>query len=366
MTSPHDQPLSRRDARRAQQEDVSVRVEAYAPPANDKRPRSHATGAAPPSAPTEMTYRTEVRPRVPLYDERAATPVAPNFQPPPPVAPPVPPPVAPSAHPGERIRRRDFRPPPEGAPAAYVLPPGVLPQPPFVEQVTEPPFEHTLSRRELREMRAAEPELGATPHGAAAPLVIEPISIEPSVIEPVHSEPAPIRPPSGEPIPHQHAPVVLTSTGSHWSVGIHDDDDPFENTFSREVGSTASLNTNALVLPEMPAGSIAGPVAGTGEIIVTGMITMSHVVSSTGTFPTVHDRSDFDDLLDADDREIAAPDSAPVSALRAISSHTAAHTVMTGKPSSSNTVTTVLVASTVVMAVVAIGLFVVAVANGLF
>jgi hypothetical protein len=210
--------------------------------------------------------------------------------------------------------------------------------------------------------------------------------VAPALVEPVWSEP--VRPEPARPEPVQHAPVqvepvhvepelaqptvvhqapeVPTSTGSHWSTGIHDDEDPFENTFSREVGSATSLNTNALVLPEMPTGSIAGPVAGTGEIIITGMIAVSPLHASTGTVPTLHDSPDIDDLFDVDDREISAPDSAPVSALKAISSHTATHTVMTGKPSTSNTVTTVLVGSTVGMAVIAIGLFVIAAANGLF
>ncbi|MDO9590763.1 MAG: hypothetical protein Q7J04_06430, partial [Microcella sp.] len=122
------------------------------------------------------------------------------------------------------------------------------------------PIEQTLSRRQLRELRAAESS-SAVPPAASEPILIEPIPVEP-------------------------VPVVSTSTGSHWSVGIHDNDDPFENTFSREVRSTSSLSTNALVLPQMPTGGIAGPVAGTGEIIVTGMIAVSGIVASTGTVPT--------------------------------------------------------------------------------
>jgi hypothetical protein len=329
-----------------------------------------------------MTYRTQVRPRVPHYDEQALAPapVVEHRDPAQQVAPPVAPPAM-TVHGAERVRRRDFRPPAvSDQPTTHVASPTfdapleyhtqltaraapapiqAPPEPPTAHVIGVPPaalepvVEQTLSRRELRELRAAQAGEGAPDLAMheSAPILIDPVVVEPELVHPA---------------PLDRVPVVPTSTGSHWSTGIHDDEDPFENTFSREVGSATSLNTNALVLPEMPTGSIAGPVAGTGEIIVTGMITVSPLHSSTGAVPTVHDSPDIDDLFDVDDREVSAPDSAPVSALKAISSHTAAHTVMTGKPSSSNTVTTVLVASTVGMAVIAIGLFVVAAANGLF
>ncbi|MBX9470639.1 hypothetical protein [Microcella sp.] len=413
MTSPHDQPLSRRAARRALEAERAG-VETFAQPPGDGRTASGRSGATPASvpssAPTDMTYRTQVRPRVPHYDERTV-PAMPTIETPAPIHQ-APPPVAPPAlseHGAERVRRRDFRPPAvsDEAPASVesptfdtpleyhtqlshrpVVPPAVVdpPVPPAhvitVPETEQPatadrPVEVTLSRRELRELRAAQapavvPAPAESPPPAAeTPTLVEPVRqapVDPAPVhhapvlnEPLHVEPELVQPPVVRP-----TPVVPTSTGSHWSTGIHDDEDPFENTFSREVGSATSLNTNALVLPEMPTGSIAGPVAGTGEIIITGMITVSPMHASTGTVPTLHDSPDLDDLFDADDREVSAPDSAPVSALKAISSHTATHTVMTGKPSTSNTVTTVLVASTVGMAVIAIGLFVVAAANGLF
>lgn len=418
MTSPHDQPQSRRAVRRALEAE-NAGVESFAQPTNDRRSqagRSSGTpSSVPSSAPTDVTYRTQVRPRVPHYNERtvSAMPVVERAELSHRTSPPVAPPSVPE-HDVERVRRRDFRPRVvDDEPQTHAMPPtydtpldyhtqlthrppapatdGPPPVPPahvvddrpaVPDVASEPAIEQTLTRRELRELRAAQ--LATTPESAAlayAPGQVEPSRVEPNrvdsglvdpvpvepvhlaaiLIEPVFVEPEPAQAAATAPVPH-----VPTSTGSHWSVGIHDDEDPFENTFSRQVGSTMSLNTNALVLPEMPTGSIAGPVAGTGEIIVTGMIAVSPLQASTGTVPTLHDSPDLDDLFDADDREVSAPDSAPVSALKAISSHTSSHTVMTGKPSSSNTITTVLVASTVGMAVIAIGLFVVAAANGLF
>lgn len=450
MTSPNDQPLSRRAARRAEQSEQGelVQADVFAQPTQSGFAVTHYSAgtpaSVPSSAPTDMLYRTQVRPRVPHYDDRSAStipdviPAAPRET----VAPVAPPPV--STQSGERVRRRDFRPPsaPAGSEtgdrfgtfdtpleyhtqlsvqpeamvhvespslmpaspaidpialsaqpeAGYDVPPrapSASPRPEYATPGDNLPVEQTLSRRELRELRAAndaqatggtvgalttteellaaypaprvEPSFPASPVSEVASLRQQPLA--PSLVEPIHAEPVRDEPGRAEP---QRTEVGSPATGSHWSVGIHDDEDPFENTFSREVGSTTSLNTNALVLPEMPTGSIAGPVAGTGEIIVTGRIEVSHLVSSTGTVPTLHDSPDIDDLFDINDREIAAPDSAPVSALKAISSHTASHTAIAGKPQRTNTVTTVLVAVTVVMAVVAIGLFVIAAMNGLF
>jgi hypothetical protein len=149
-------------------------------------------------------------------------------------------------------------------------------------------------------------------------------------------------------------------------VGAHDDEDPFANTFSREVGS-GTHSTNALVLPQMPESNLSGPVTGTGELIVTGMIEMPRILASTGATPLAHDSAEVDDYIEPGDVELASSNAAPVSALRAVSGHTSPNSMMSGKPQrNSSTLTTVLVASTVVMAVVAIGLFVLAAVNGLF
>lgn len=162
------------------------------------------------------------------------------------------------------------------------------------------------------------------------------------------------------------SPSGSTATGSHWSTGFSEPaDDPFENTFSRQVGS-ASVSTNALVLPEMPTGSLTGAVPGTGEIIITGMVEVPTSIASTGAVPSVHDSPDIDELLDAGDREFVSTDSAPVSAINAVSSHTATRNVIAGRKPRGNALTTVLIVSTVVMAVAAVTIFVVAAVNGLF
>ncbi|MGV3732723.1 MAG: hypothetical protein ACO1N6_04885 [Microcella sp.] len=485
MSTPIDPPLSRRAARQAEQSAHDAQPEVFAQPIT-RRGAGGTPVSVPSSAPTDVSYRTQVRPRVPHYDAPPPThtviPGAPavDAAAPPtghagtPLAP-TPPPVAPPATDGP-VRRRDFRPPAEqpaagpggqsaSQPAAgfdtdleyHTLlaprrdaPPPAAPQPPApaAHVIEVPPVapaepsaapEQTLSRRELRALReqlglAPEGETGVAPTvpapalpvhqgvatpgvaptappliepgpaptavapPAAPPVMAPPVAQSPLVAPPVAPPPAapsvasspvmappaapPVAPPAAfEPAPLAEpapplaqptsGPVSLGSapTGSHWSVGIDADDDPFENTFSREVGSASSLtSTNALVLPEMPTGSIAGPVTGTGEIIITGMIDLPRVVSSTGTVPTVHESPDIDDLFEPGELPVAPPDAAPVSAAKAVSVHTQAQTIITptGSRVSSNAVTTALVAATVVMAVVAIGLFVVAAVNGLF
>lgn len=456
MSTPADPPLSRRAARQAESSSNDAQPEGFAEPAI-RRGRGGQPVSVPSSAPTDVAYRTQVRPRVPHYDEAPPThlviaeqsqrgqanalpPSIPATWPFGVVEPLIEPPIAPSAAAGVQVRRRDFRPPAEQQPDGQrVAPAGAtfdtvleyhtqstLQQdarpadpvtitstaPPAQPYVVTPPVhsplvlpapaatgstvaagqsvvEYTLSRRELRALReqagfsselTKPAELSEPPgplerpgaYPAYSGLSVEPAGVKPALVEPALVEPAAV-----EPAAVQHSqqlfstapPASSALTGSHWSVGIHDNDDPYENTLSREIGTSASLtNTNALILPQMPLGSIAGPVAGTGEIIITGMVDLSRAVSSTGTLPTMHESPDIDDLFEPGDLAAGPADAAPVSALRAVSSHTGTHGAMTssGKRPSSNTITTVLVASTVIMAVVAIGLFVLAAVNGLF
>ena len=368
MSSHHEQPMSRRAAREA------------------------AERAAREAAEREVVGRESVASAVP-----APTPSSPSFASSAPVAPP--------AEPAQRMRRRDFRPPSEQEAPRASFAPAVDEDAPL-EYRTERPVdappshhvaeprpgarqpsaphvisEHTLSRRQLRSLREAShpvvpPVIEApapkqheapapTQHEAPAPPTHHTLP-SPDPLPPSAPVPAPLIEPEAAPDELVEPSSSSVPTGSHWSVGVHDDEDPFENTFSREVGS-ASHSTNALVLPEMPQSNLSGPVTGTGENIVTGMIEVPRIVTSTGTVPSVHDSADVDDYVEPGDVELTSTGAAPVSALRAVSGHTGTGNIVHGKPQrNGNTLTTVLVAATVVMAVVAIGLFVLAAVNGLF
>jgi hypothetical protein len=371
MSTPHDRPLSRRAARQAE----LVAREAAPEPA-----------VVPVSAPEPL----------------------------------VEPPTA--AGSGARLRRRDFRPRAEPSPAQelpaqesraeeHALTPEQVaadvavtdslastfdtvldyrtqypelaqllatPQPAPTLPTVAPPrdgLEHTMSRRELRaarqrlaseqgEERAPEnvtPDVNGVDADVvdAGAIVVEVVDLEIVDVEMVDVEVVDVDAAELEPFT------------PHWSDGIHDTNDPFENTFSREVGLAASsTHTNALVLPEMPSVKIGGAVSGTGEIIITGMIDLSSTIAVSGVRPAVHESpglDDFFDDFDDFDREAAPNDSAPVSALDAVGSYATPLGLLTPSPQPArNTLTTVLIASTVGMAAIAIGLFVVAAVNGLF
>jgi hypothetical protein len=357
-----------------------------APPATDGpvrrrdfRPPSEQPAPGPASQPaagfdTDLQYHTLLAPRRDAPPPAATAPAAPaahviEVPPVPPVAP-----TAPASAPEQTLSRRELRAlreqlglAPEGETGvAPTVPAPTLPAPTLPAPHLPAPATVGLAATPLIEPAPAPTAVAPPP--VAPPVMAPPVAPLVTAPPPVTAPPAELASPVAQPT---SGAVSLGSapTGSHWSVGIDADDDPFENTFSREVGSASSLtSTNALVLPEMPTGSIAGPVTGTGEIIITGMIDLPRVVSSTGTVPTVHESPDIDDLFEPGEFAVAPPDAAPVSAAKAVSAHTQAQAIITptGSRVSSNAVTTALVAATVVMAVVAIGLFVVAAVNGLF
>jgi len=142
----------------------------------------------------------------------------------------------------------------------------------------------------------------------------------------------------------------------HWSTQalIDDDEQVHESTFARDVGATSgAITTSALVLPSMPTGeSIMGPLSGTGEILITGSINLPSSMGSTGVHPARYDHSDVDALLEADDREDSEPESAPVRAIRAVSTNTASGDVINSmRPRKASRLPLILIVSAAVMAI---------------
>jgi hypothetical protein len=172
--------------------------------------------------------------------------------------------------------------------------------------------------------RAAEPAAQAEV-APAAPVVEPPAS---AAVEPVASSPAP---------ESAWSPPV-----GHWSRqrDLDDETQPFENTISRRIGS-GSATTNALVLPTADR-DIRGALTGTGEVMLTGSIDLPTTLSSTGATDRVEHES-LDMLFDANDHEIVATDSAPVRAIRAVSTHNTGHGVThTQKPKGNKSLTILL------------------------
>jgi hypothetical protein len=355
MSVPNDPPLTRREARRLQRQ----AEEAVAAPAEPVSVGSPATGAAsvvsgasatePPAAAWVATpgsfRRRDFAPSAPAHDASSH-----SFA---------------SERPDEpleyRTHGRAASPPPE-----LIEPREPAPAPLSTSAAQS---DRPLSRRELRAL-AVEQQADVPSGGDEQPAVETAGDGEEGVpratiVATATTDTSQSAASAPDVLPGVAAAPHAPRVSSHWSVGVHDDEDPFENTFSRQVGSAAT-SANALVLPEMPRGDLAGPVAGAGEIIITGMIEVPSSVASTGAVPSVHDSHDLDDLFGVD-TEYAPTDSAPVSAISAVSSHTGTSDVMGGRKARRTSVlTTALVGSTVVMAVVAVALFVVAAVNGLF
>ncbi|MGV8969109.1 MAG: hypothetical protein ACOH1J_01525 [Microbacteriaceae bacterium] len=171
-----------------------------------------------------------------------------------------------------------------------------------------------------------------------------PDELTPQFVEPVTVEPS------------------YASTAGHWShqAALDDETQPFENTLSREVGrGHVSTATNALVLPTTSQmNDIASAINSTGEILVTGSITLPSALGRKGGDSRRYDDPDVDALFDAYDNELVATDSAPVSAIRAVSTHTSTHGVITANKPTGNRMLTVMMVIAGVMGVAVFGLLI--------
>ena len=203
---------------------------------------------------------------------------------------------------------------------------------------------------------------------AAAP-VQEPAAPQPVAEQiapehrPVTLPPAPAPMAQFAPVAPVEAPVVTPTTGErpigHWTNQSDLDDAAQVNqaTISRTVGSSA-ITTSALVLPSIPGHDMS-----TGEVMLTGSISLPSSLAETGAHHSI-DESDIDHLLDPGDHQMVNTDSVPIRAIRAVSSHTSTRGVIaTGQPKKAGRALTVLIASASVMVLVVVTLLIVALAT---
>ncbi len=240
-----------------------------------------------------------------------------------------------------------------------------------------PVQERTLSRRELR---ARETEQHAPvwgdPFASTPPALVEPPApVEQPRLRERTRQPDPgmdYPPPSPAqavlpaPVPDvrpREEPSTYTPPTGNWSTqAMIDDDEQFqENTLSRNVAATSgAITTSVLVLPSLPSEDVLRPLGSTGEILLTGSIDLPRSLSSTGSHPSRYDHSDVDTLLEASDREDAAPDSAPVRAISAVSTHTSTRGVMEAKKPKGNSRLPIVLAVTATAMAVGVVVLVVA------
>ena len=310
---------------------------------------------------SDLDYHTEAR------VNRAAPPAPPIAEVPPFVSQPQP--VAP-----ELIQPPVSQAPVSHAPVAQTPVDLIAPSAPGV------PVEQTLTRREMRALQHSEVDAAHD----------QPVWAQPEASSPVQSPFPPAPEPDvntaltnaitefdqlfqaqptaqAQPTPQADAATsTWTAPVGHWSVQADLDDDEFhETTINRTVGS-GSTATSALVLPTIPGGhDIRGPLTGTGEIMLTGSIELPHTLSSTGATARF-DNGGIDALFDAGDAEVISTDSAPVRAIKAVSTHNSGQGVThTQKPKGTRTLTVLLIAASS-MAVVVAGLLITAFALNVF
>jgi hypothetical protein len=238
---------------------------------------------------------------------------------------------------------------------------------------TEIPEELRRAGRRAAPQREATPEQGpgvvdsafapAPAAPAPAPQAAPAADQYPVLLPP---EPAPMPPAQFQPpvvAPAAPAPVSTPTTGErpigHWTNQSDLDDavQVSESTISRTVGS-AAITTSALVLPSIP-----GHDMNTGEVMLTGSISLPSALAATGAHHSI-DESDIDHLLDPGDHQLVNTDSVPIRAIRAVSSHTATGGVIgSTQPKKAGRALTVLIAAASAMVVVVVTLLIVALAT---
>ena len=144
----------------------------------------------------------------------------------------------------------------------------------------------------------------------------------------------------------------------HWSAQSGDEDGSHDAVVARTV-SSGSTATNALVLPAIPfATDIRGPLTSSGETMLTGSIDLPSTLSASGVSERF-DKGDIDSLLDLNDSDMVSTDSAPVRAVKAVSTFSNQSVTQTQKPKGTRALTVLLI-SAASMAVVVAGLLVAA------
>ena len=275
----------------------------------------------------------------------------------------------------------------ESADAVFIPPlvePTAAPQPALSEAMAE--FE-ALTRSPL-ETPAAEPaataETSAPETPATAPaasgeasntpfsFLLNPPASNLPTSNPTSGNPTPGNP-SGAPSTSAAAPTSTVPAGEtdsasytppigHWSrqAELDDENQPFENTLSRDVGGgNVATTTNALVLPMIPQrDDFSSVLNATGEIMVTGTINLPGSVGTTGRDSRHYDDPEVDHLFDSFDNEVPNTDSAPVRAISAVSSHTATRGGIEPGRKQNNRVLTILLVTAGVMAVSVLGLLI--------
>jgi len=263
--------------------------------------------------------------------------------------------AAPAPLPTRRSSRQQASPEPDGSGE-----PAESPVPVELERAEAP-----LSRRELRARQAEAQSRAAVespgPEAVEAEFVPAELIEQPErVAVPVSVAPAPVA-------MHTVEAVGWTPPTGHWSVDQDEEQSAapsphqsLDELINRGIGAGGiPTTTNALILPAIPyQGPSVTAISNTGEIMITGSFDLPRSLGSTGAHPNVFDSSELDHVLDQLDVDQVGGDSAPVSASRAVSTHSPTRGMLTPPKKQRASLPMVLVIATAVLAVSVLGLFV--------
>jgi len=189
-------------------------------------------------------------------------------------------------------------------PVANPAPVVALP-PEFTPAPTLPPAQ-PLTRRERRLLEEGAPTGSTSVPEVTAPTQVAPP--DPTPLPPVFAAPiapvaAPIPAPPSVLVPEAPRPELEVSLGA---------------TTSRLVGDVSTA-TNSLILPTTPLVDLTSPLSSTGEVVVTGQITLPTRLAEQGTTPALETAADHDEVLDAYVTGEIAAMAKPVRASQAVS-----------------------------------------------
>lgn len=378
MTSSQEPPLTRREARERErlreQQAPSTTPDAAASAPGDQQADQPVRAVPQPPQPTPA--RIPAPSAAPVF--AAPRPAgAPGQQPSPfggAVAAPEQNPFAPK-HPQPSAQPAPDSPPAPAAPPQFGSRSPVPSAPPQGQAILEPSApERTLTRRELRAMLDAQHE-----HELDLDLDDDVDAISPAAAAPTEhpllSPPVPTRAPA----PHQPAAeaslaadaVVAQKPVGHWTAQLNvpaDRAEPFDQLLSRGgVSHGVPTTTNALILPSLPNQVASGdsPLASSGEIIVTGSISLPRSYGATGVHPSHIDSAEVDRLFDQVE-DGAGTGGAPIAATRAISTQGAARAMMAPPKKEGVNAPLVLAVTAGVLALGVVATLVVGAVAGLF
>ncbi|GHD39106.1 hypothetical protein [Mycetocola manganoxydans] len=164
---------------------------------------------------------------------------------------------------------------------------------------------------------------------------------------------------------------------SSFGASVLSDDDstaaalaqPFDQIIARGLEEAGNgVSTSSIVLPSMPNGQpLTGPLSANGNVVITGSIDLPAGIGSSGGNSDHFDKSDIDAMFDAEDDARPATAGTPVSASKAVSTHTATRDVINPPaPARSNRLLLILAITAGVLAVAVLSVIVVGIATGAF